>query len=247
MFFHAVLRVRNESRWIERVIRSLQPLCGRIHVLDDHSDDGTPSICGTIPGVVVYNSQFEGLDESRDRDFLLDRVCDSVVPWDIHGEGPHVVCAIDGDEILAPGGQDALRRAVDAGGYVWTPRIKYLWDSDDQWRSDGVYRNFRRPSFFRLINRQFRYQRTQWGDGANFHCSSIPQELLHHSIHIDADLLHLGYRDREDRMRKYQWYNSIDPNNAGEDCYRHCIQGDVPEIPVSARLKHAGPLVLEAI
>jgi hypothetical protein len=37
----------------------------------------------------------------------------------------------------------------------------------------------------------------------------------------------------------------MDPNNAFEDNYRHCVQGDVPEVPASAVLRHAGPLKLE--
>jgi glycosyltransferase involved in cell wall biosynthesis len=247
MFFHGVLRVRNEARWIERVVRSLQPLCDHIHVLDDHSDDGTPEICEAIAGVDVYRSPFKGLDESRARDFLLERVVESVPAKEINETGDHIVCAIDGDEVLADGGQKILQAAVERGGYVWAPRILYLWDREDQWRSDGVYGNFRRPSFFRLINSRFRYQRTPFGNGANFHCSSIPQELLHHSTPIDAALLHLGYLHREDRLRKFAWYNRIDGNNRGEDGYRHMVQGDLPDIPAHVRLMHAGPLRLEPL
>ncbi len=246
--FHAVLRIKNEARWIERVIRALQPLCGAVHVLDDHSTDGTPEICDAIPGVTVYRSTSTVLDESSDRDFLLERVIESVPYYEINGDGQHIVCAIDGDEVLSDGGQEILYEAVQNLGHcVWTPRILYLWDSDNQWRTDGVYANFRRPSFFRLINPIFRYKRTPFGNGANFHCSSIPQELLHHSTPIDACLLHLGYRDKADRLRKYEWYNRIDAGNEGEGLYKHIVQGDVPEVPASARLKHAGPLTLQSL
>jgi glycosyltransferase involved in cell wall biosynthesis len=247
MTFHGVLRIKNEARWVERVLRALQPMCGRIHVLDDKSTDNTVEICESIPGVTVYRTPFDTLDESRDRDFLLQKVIDSVPASQIHWGGPHIVCAIDGDEILAPGGQEILQRAVTSEGFVWTPQILYLWDREDQWRIDGVYGRFRRPSFFRLINRIFRYQRTPFGNGANFHCSSIPQELLHYSTPIDAKLLHLGYLTREDRLRKFEWYTRIDGGNEGEDFYRHMVQGDVPEIPATARLKHAGPLCLQPL
>ena len=90
-----------------------------------------------------------------------------------------------------------------------------------------VQGDFARPSLFRLMNRNFRFQKTPWGNGANFHCSSIPQELLHHAHGVcPAPLLHLGYMDAEDRMRKFLWYSKIDPNNEVEDRYRHIIQGD---------------------
>ena len=245
--FHGILRVKNEARWIARVVCSLLPMCERIHVLDDHSTDETPDICESITNVTVYRSTFEGLDESRDRDFLLQQVIDSV-PWaDLNENSPHIVCAIDGDEVLQAGGQGVLRNAVRQGGYVWSPRILYLWNNERQWRTDGVYGQFRRPSFFRLISTHFRYQRTPFGNGANFHCSSIPQELLHYSTPINANLLHLGYLHRDDRLRKYAWYTAIDPNNAAEDGYLHMVQGDIPEVPADARLKHAGPLQLQQL
>jgi len=130
--------------------------------------------------------------------------------------------------------------------------IRYLWDTDMSLldrvgcrtvRTDGVYRTFARPSIFRLYNRSFRFQRTPWG--GNFHCSSIPQELLGHA-HMTipgAPVWHLGYSAKEDRLRKYRWYNEMDPGNQSEDCYRHVVIGD--EFPADAQFKHGGPLKLE--
>jgi hypothetical protein len=62
-----------------------------------------------------------------------------------------------------------------------------------------------------------------------------------------APLWHLGYNDLEDRVRKYAWYNQMDPNNQPEDCYRHMVQGDITEIPADAVLRHAGPLRLQML
>jgi hypothetical protein len=125
--------------------------------------------------------------------------------------------------------------------------IIYLWNSMTTRRVDGVYRHFARPSLFRLMNRAYQFQKTPWG--GNFHCSSIPQELLHHAHHAmcNASLLHLGYMNKEDRLRKYKWYTTMDPNNPAEDNYRHIVQGDVPEVPADMELLHAGPLQLEPL
>jgi hypothetical protein len=91
---------------------------------------------------------------------------------------------------------------------------------------------------------------------ANFHCSSIPQELLYKSVGTDVRLLHYGYMDKADRIRKWHWYNSIDPVNVGEGfdrrrpdrgSYPHIVQGDIPEVPASASLMHAGPLELRQL
>ena len=69
-------------------------------------------------------------------------------------------------------------------------------------------------------------------------------------------LNHLGYRDRDDRLRKWEYYNRLDGKNPTEGydpqypergAYPHMIQGDVPEVPADAFLMHAWPLKLEAI
>jgi hypothetical protein len=57
-------------------------------------------------------------------------------------------------------------------------------------------------------------------------------------------IIHYGYLCKEDRLRKYEMLNRVDPGNEAEDCYRHIVQGDVPEVPASAVLRHAGPLQL---
>jgi O-antigen biosynthesis protein len=235
--FAGMLRVKNEGRWIGRVIESLLPLCERVFVLDDHSIDDTRDICRRYQAVRLFESPFAGLDESRDKDWLLDRVRE---------HGADIVVAIDGDEVLEDAGPEKIRRAVRAGN-AWSFRVLYLWNSDDQVRVDGVYSRMCRPSMFRLAACSRGFLRTPFGNGANLHCSSVPQELLHAAVPTSVTLLHLGYRDRADRLRKYDWYRSIDPDSPGEDNYRHTIQGDVPEVPAEAKLLHAGPLALKPL
>lgn len=247
-----ILRIKNEARWIERVVRSIQPVCDKILVLDDHSSDGTPDICERL-GATVYRSKFSGLNESRDKDWLLQKAFQTVPEEDQHFTRgnptcPYWVLAIDGDEELIQDDVDRLKSLVRVPDvHSWHLRILYLWNSVSQWRTDGVYGQFSRPSLFRLMNSAFRYQTTPWGNGANFHCSSIPQELLGCSHKSDVRLLHWGYIDSQLRKRKYDWYNRIDPGNVAEDCYRHIVQGDDPLIPASAKLRWAGPLKLEPL
>lgn len=234
MPFAGMMRIKNESAWIERVVRAMLPLCEHVFILDDHSTDNTVEICRSFGDrVTVYESGFTDLDESRDKNALLDLI----LP-----HGPEVIACFDGDEVLRDGGADLIRESVAAGGNAWSLRILYLWNRDDQVRVDGVYRNFARPSLFRVINPAFRFMSTPWG--GNLHCSSIPQELIHGFLACPAALLHLGYRDRDRRIQKFDWYNTVDPLNEVEEFYWHVIQGDVPTIPASAVLKWAGPLTL---
>lgn len=273
MTIYGMTRVRNEGRWIRMVLESYLPLCDRIWLFDDSSDDGTAEIAEQMDErITVIRSPFggRGLDETRDKDFLLNRLNGSVS--DIHLRGnpksPFWALCFDGDELLDHSAIGIIRANLAAtDGHAFSLPIRFLWDSDlslihmegqRRVRVDRVYNRFAqvgRPSIFRLFNSAFRFQRTPWG--GNFHCSSIPQELLHCAhTSLPAPVWHLGYTFREDRIRKFKWYNSIDGANATEDRYMHMIQGDGPiddapgfpegfEVPADAVLKHAGPMQVE--
>lgn len=225
------LRVKNEARWIVKAIRSIQPICERIVVFDDHSTDGTPDFCQPFAGVQVVRSPFEGLDEARDKNALV-TACKGIDPkaW---------VLMIDGDEELANApGRPLLMEHSLAPAY--TMRVAYLWDREDQERVDGVYANLTRPSLFDLSRTDGVFRST--GSGGNFHCFNVPTDLLGKSRPSGAVLKHYGYLHRADRIKKYEWYNQTDPDNEREDRYRHIVIGDL--LPPETRTKHAGPLEL---
>jgi hypothetical protein len=50
-----------------------------------------------------------------------------------------------------------------------------------------------------------------------------------------------------DRMKKWKWYNEVDPGNQVEDEYRHMIQGDLGGPGAEESLKWAGPLRVERL
>src|SRR5512146_3144075 len=96
-----MLRVKNEARWIRRVIKALFPLCERVFVLDDHSTDGTPELCCTIGApVTVIPSPFDGFDETRDKNFLYDYVLTHSPEWILHVDGDEMLMAGDEQHIL---------------------------------------------------------------------------------------------------------------------------------------------------
>jgi O-antigen biosynthesis protein len=231
-----LLRVKNEARWIARVIESIR-LCDRIIILDDHSTDGTPEICEQFEGVTVFRSEFADIHEARDKDFLLAKV------WESGAEVGDYCLMIDGDEVLHEADGPALRQAMEWGWSCCSMHVVYLWDREDQARVDRIYREFRRPSLFRLTSRTLSFRITAFG--GNFHCSNAPAQLLGIITPIAARLLHLGYLHREDRVRKYEFYNGVDPNNDFEDRYRHMVIGDL--FPATSAFRHAGPLELRPL
>jgi glycosyltransferase involved in cell wall biosynthesis len=231
-----MLRVKDEARWIERAIRSIQPVCDTVLVLDDHSSDGTPELCESL-GCTVYRSQFDGIHEARDKDFLLAKV------WETGAAIGDYCIMIDGDEAVHPADIPNVRDAIASGATCCSFHIVYLWDREDQIRVDRWYKEFRRPSLFRLVARNLTFARNEFG--GNFHCSSAPAQLLYSIRAVPVRLLHYGYLHREDRVRKFYWYNAIDPNNQFEDSYRHMVVGDL--YPSDSAFRWAGPLQLEPL
>jgi len=213
----AVLRVRNEARYIARVIESVLPLCERVLVLDDHSDDDTVAICRSFGSrVEVLPSPFRGLDEARDKNYLLRRAIELDPAW---------VLWIDGDEVLERSGPARLREAIedDDETAAFTLKVAYVWNEEDDVRVDGIFGTMRRASLFRLRGQQVRNLRFVMYRPPNLHCGNVPHGLDGPFIDLDVRLKHYGYVSDGQRTRKYDWYTRIDPDNAREDLYRHLI------------------------
>lgn len=242
--FFGFLRVRNEARWIERVVQALQPLCQKIFVFDDNSSDETPLLCAQL-GCTVYRSPFEGIDEARDKNWLLEKIWQESPPREPGPGSQTWIIAIDGDEELEPAGPAKVRNAAVGDTHSLAFKIIYLWDTPDQIRRDGLYGRFTRGSAFRMISPLHSFRTTD--RKTNFHCGSVPRQLMGMTRNCDVRLFHYGYLEKADRLRKYEFYNRLDGGNRMEDCYRHMVQGDVPEVPADAKLLHAGPLELCAL
>lgn len=224
------MRIKNEGRWIERCLRSLLACCDNVVILDDHSTDNTRDICKSFDRVAVYESPFNTLNEVIEKNYLLDLIRPSCPEW---------VIMIDGDEEIPAHCVEIIQRAKGVRSVALAFQVLYLWDSPDQIRTDGVYSRFWRPSMFRLTGHRFCVTNAAGG----FHCGNVPIAQQRSAERLaGSSLLHFGYMHREDRLRKYEWYNAQDPGNASEDFYRHVVIGDM--FPPDSRFRHAGPLKL---
>lgn len=237
-----LLRIKNEARWIERVLRSILPVCDEIVVMDDSSIDETVEICKTVPRVSVLPSPFTDLNECRDKNWLLDHVEPLKPEW---------IVAIDGDEVLQEGHQAELAQWMKSPSHqCFSLRVLYLWNTEDTVRMDGVYADFHRESVFRPNGARF------IGNPAGFHCGNVPWGSRQKKKVLSVPLLHMGYLHKEDRIRKWKFYNAADPKNHTEGydprfpergSYAHVVQGDIPEVPADVKLMHAGPLDLKPL
>lgn len=281
--FVAMIRAKNEERWISAVLESIRPLCAKVFLMDDHSTDRTVEFAKRFePMVSVLPSPFEGLNESRDKNWLYDQI--------IMRCEPEWILCIDGDEVLEANGPDIIRHtcAEQPERQAFSLQIAFMWDSRETVRVDRIYRDFWRPSLFRpfipdvnkpddmKVAQEFRFKSTPFGrhvnsDQPNLHCSSVPQRRIHGRGLCPARLKHYGYMWREDRVRKLDYYTSIDWKNDSENWYRHMVAGDMPvieelprvqelvcrgiltdtdvayllDVPADQYMLHAGPRVIE--
>ena len=243
MIIVAILRVKNEARWIERCLRSLH-FCDKVIVLDDHSTDATPGIVVKL-GAELIRSPFEGLDEPRDRNLLLERAAEFAPDW--------IVCP-DGDEKFTAEATASLLewvgRAVQSAPLEFITLsfpILYLWNDEQTVRRDGVYREFRAVRAFEF-RPSLRYPKGQGLPG--FHCGTPESSLRmmrRKGFAPQGPLLHFGYIDAAERRRKFEFYRANDPGNQLEDNYRHLTQGDPGGEGAEVRLRHAGPLQLKSL
>jgi glycosyltransferase involved in cell wall biosynthesis len=237
-----MMRVKNEARWIARCIQSVKQL-GPVYVMDDGSTDDTVAIVRRCldsheGGQILSPFIGQELNEARDKNYLL-----SVVNQQCH---PDWIFCIDGDEELEPGSIEKIRRACQIGtADCYNVRFLYLWNSPDQARFDGVYSQLQRPSLFRAgkgLGFESSYKHTGIHCNFGLHVGNAPKFDQSQYAPLNVFLLHYGYMLKADRLKKYEFYNRIDPHNEIEDNYRHMVLGDLPELPASMKVKFGGPL-----
>lgn len=217
--FLCAMRIKNEAANIHESLSRALRLCSHAYIFDDHSTDATVEICQSFgERVTIFHSPFEGLDEARDKNYLLAKIIEAAPEW---------VLWIDGDEVLELSGPRKIKEAtVSSNGIAaYQLKIAYLWNDAQHVRVDGIFGRFRRPSLFKLngqLSSRLRFPTT--GFGGNFHCGNVPQGLIGGVRNLDVRLKHYSLMLSSVRQTKYEWYNRMDPNNASEDNYRHLIE-----------------------
>lgn len=212
------MRIKNEQDWIQKSIESQLPICEKVLVFDDNSTDATKEIVRSFGSrTVLIESPFQGLSEGRDKQFALAHLVAIDPEW---------VLWIDGDEVLEAAAPTILAAELanpEATSYAF--RICYFWNTLQQFRVDGCYRGFFRNSLFRMRGQD--YSRLTFSTAAGALVTSggnRPVGLQGPPFFSNVRVKHYGYLTAEQRQRKFEWYNQVDPNNAFEDRYRHIIE-----------------------
>jgi 2-polyprenyl-3-methyl-5-hydroxy-6-metoxy-1,4-benzoquinol methylase len=216
----AMLRVKNEERWIEKCLTSLLDLVDGIVILDDGSTDRTREITRTFPKVLRYEYiTSPDVNEVRDKNLLLS--------WTLKFN-PDWILALDGDEELGPLSRDVIRREIfqvsrhNPECVALSFRFIYFWK--DTYRIDGKYADVWHPRLFTTWNQDlFSLRFNHAGHGAGFHCGSVPGGLIGRVKKVGVVVKHYGYVDSDHRLRKYEFYRRNDPKAFVQGYYEHLV------------------------
>jgi GT2 family glycosyltransferase/2-polyprenyl-3-methyl-5-hydroxy-6-metoxy-1,4-benzoquinol methylase/glycosyltransferase involved in cell wall biosynthesis/Flp pilus assembly protein TadD len=214
-----MLRIKNEEKWIAKVLEKASPIVSGFVILDDGSTDNTPAICGTFSKVLRYDRQEEErVDEARDKNRLLKAALSYDPDW---------ILALDGDEVLEDSAVSAIPKLLSSAPSDVTVigvDFLYMWDSDDAYRVDGKYRGINHPRLFKVSglgipSDNLAFSSTQ--HGSNFHCGSVPSNMPGRVFVSDIKVKHYGYFESEQRERKKAFYLAHDPEQAAHGYYDH--------------------------
>jgi hypothetical protein len=217
MNIFCIVQVRNEARFLPGFLSHIAPYVNGIVALDDCSTDSTLDILRSEPQVVSVLLEREPAPphthETKNRHRLIVEAARLGADW--------VLCA-DADERFET---RFLRRLAAVARInekrnrpVLLVRIVNLWDSPDQYRTDGICGPRRTARMFRvptMISRRKSKMHQPW----------FPPELDGaRRANIPALLYHLKMIRRDDREARHAKFTTIDPDDLSQPIgYGHLI------------------------
>lgn len=201
----AMMPVRNEARrYLIKVLNHLAEYVDGIVILDDASDDETPTICRHHPAVINYRRLGEPV-------FLKDESALRRLLWEMTAElEPAWILALDADEIIEKRAKTELPALMNGSGYdlVRFP-VYHLWGKPSCYRADKMWH----PVLSRTAC-LFRYKKElvyNWPH-RELHCGRFPREAYERpAVLSPLRLFHLGYLTAEDRIERFRRYRERDP------------------------------------
>jgi len=211
-------------------LRKSATLADEILILDDGST--TPWEGEQIDGCPIsmrrYTREF---DEYRDRWELIQWAKEEGASW---------VVSIDSDEVFEPKvTKESFTRLMNMPNpqiFSFGFPFRTLWDREDQFLVDSTTRG----AHFRMY-KVLPGQKLMPGSGKGLHCGNIPYMPVGSGCITNLKVLHYGYVDPEERLRKYNFYQEIDkekdPTLVGGVDYRHLITRNITLAPLKLDTK----------
>ena len=215
--------IKNESRFIEKSLKSVMDVCSEIIIMDNNSTDDTVEICSGIDKVTeIIKRKDLPLDEVRDKNILYEHARKS---------NPDFILAVDGDEIFMPHASEILFEelsTIHPDSDVLEFQFLTLWDDVNTIRTDGIFGYYWQKRLLRMKNQPYSLLFVENDNPGNIHCGSIPPSSVgfDNQAKSSVKIFHLASLDDEVRQRKYGFYTKTDPDNVLTGAYKHMISGE---------------------
>ncbi|MDQ0177785.1 glycosyltransferase family 2 protein [Bacillus chungangensis] len=200
------MAVKNEeNRYLKQALTLHKSFVDHVVIIDDASTDQTVSLCEemleTVPHTLIKNetSMFHNEKELRKKQ------------WEETTKvNPKWILVLDADEIFESTFATQVKEIISSSEYdaVYF-RLFDMW-SETHYRDDQYWQahHYYRPFLVRY-RPEIEYE---WKD-ASIHCGRFPKNIHHfpYTLH-SARIKHYGWARKIDRIRKYERYNTLDPN-----------------------------------
>lgn len=206
------LTVRNEAdRFLRRMLNHAMRYVSEVVILDDASTDNTIEVCEEIlkdfPHKIYKNfeSMMMNLKEGESKKKL----------WELTiKENPDWILLLDADEIFEDWGVEVLPQIInDANFDAYYFRIYHMWEDEQHYRVDGLWRPVNYIPF--LVRYQPNYE-YKW-ENKGLHCTRYPNNVVDMpGCYCYVRLKHYGHFTKDIRRAKYEKYKALDPNGTFE-------------------------------
>lgn len=200
----AILNVYNEELNILGCINHIQKYVDKIVVFDDKSTDNTIRLIKDNPKIVIIENNNKTIwAERKNREISLRKaleISQTKKPW--------VIC-VDADERFEIRFLKKLRKICqkysDTNKLI-TIHFRELWNNYKQYRYDGIWNLKEKGLLFQLAEKMtFDYEQEH-------HIPWAYREILNNREPLDYNLYHLKMIKKEDREKRKELYNKLDPN-----------------------------------
>jgi len=198
-----MIRVKNGMPYIRYTLRQFSRVkqMSKIIVFNDNSTDGTVNECKKYSKVKIINSPYKDHNEVRDRNFILREAKKFDPEW---------ICSLDHDEIFEEPNIyeiiDSLLNPQDPQTLCYIFPLLHHWDSENQWRADGLWGNFLQERMFKNLEGQEIEPIST--DNTNL-SGCVPWFSLFNTHMPLCRIRHFGNLDRNVREKKYDFYANL--------------------------------------